>query len=138
MRDGAGEAHYSSQESKLAGQRSREHSDALLIVSHLVASCRRGDCSEIHPKAVQILRSNDFVSDFLRLLSNQDQSLWESLSDQDRAVTIVEAVAWAASMSNRTKRLGRLGNAVVPQVAEFIGRQIMEAVSYSFMPLDNP
>ena len=27
-------------------------------------------------------------------------------------------------MSDRTKRLGRLGNAVVPQVAEWIGRRI--------------
>ena len=29
-------------------------------------------------------------------------------------------------MSNRTKRLSRLGNAVVPQVAEYIGRIINE------------
>ena len=32
-------------------------------------------------------------------------------------------------MKDRTKRLGRLGNAVVPQCAEFVGRRIMEAVS---------
>ena len=30
------------------------------------------------------------------------------------------------AMNHRTKRLGRLGNAVVPQVAEWIGRQIRE------------
>jgi site-specific DNA-cytosine methylase len=30
------------------------------------------------------------------------------------------------AMSNRTKRLSRLGNAVVPQCAESIGRRIME------------
>ena len=29
-------------------------------------------------------------------------------------------------MSNRTKRLGRLGNAVVPQIAEWIGKRILE------------
>lgn len=29
-------------------------------------------------------------------------------------------------MSNRTKRLSRLGNAVVPQIAEYIGRRILE------------
>jgi len=29
------------------------------------------------------------------------------------------------AMSNRTKRLSRLGNAVVPQVAEYIGRMLM-------------
>jgi DNA (cytosine-5)-methyltransferase 1 len=29
------------------------------------------------------------------------------------------------TMSNRTKRLGRLGNAVVPDCAEWIGRQIL-------------
>ena len=28
-------------------------------------------------------------------------------------------------MSDRTKRLSRLGNAVVPQVAEWIGRQLL-------------
>lgn len=31
-------------------------------------------------------------------------------------------------MSNRTKRLKALGNAVVPQVAEFVGRRIMESL----------
>lgn len=30
------------------------------------------------------------------------------------------------AMSNRTKRLGRLGNAVVPDCAEWIGRKILE------------
>ena len=30
------------------------------------------------------------------------------------------------AMSNRTKRLGRLGNAVVPQIAEWMGRRILE------------
>jgi DNA (cytosine-5)-methyltransferase 1 len=30
------------------------------------------------------------------------------------------------AMSNRTKRLGRLGNAVVPQIAEWIGHRIIE------------
>ena len=30
-------------------------------------------------------------------------------------------------MSNRTRRLSRLGNAVVPQVAEWIGVRIMQA-----------
>jgi site-specific DNA-cytosine methylase len=30
-------------------------------------------------------------------------------------------------MSNRTKRLSRLGNAVVPEIAEWIGRRILEA-----------
>lgn len=29
-------------------------------------------------------------------------------------------------MSNRTKRLGRLGNAVVPQISEWIGHRIIE------------
>ncbi len=29
-------------------------------------------------------------------------------------------------MSDRTKRLSRLGNAVVPQVAEWIGRRILD------------
>lgn len=29
-------------------------------------------------------------------------------------------------MSNRGKRLSRLGNAVVPQIAEWIGRKILE------------
>lgn len=29
-------------------------------------------------------------------------------------------------MSNRTKRLSRLGNAVVPQIAEYIGRILLE------------
>lgn len=28
-------------------------------------------------------------------------------------------------MSNRTKRLGRLGNAVVPQIAEWLGERIV-------------
>lgn len=31
------------------------------------------------------------------------------------------------AMSNRTKRLGRLGNAVVPQIAEWIGLKILES-----------
>ena len=31
-----------------------------------------------------------------------------------------------AAMSNRTKRLGRLGNSVVPQIAEWIGGRILE------------
>ena len=30
------------------------------------------------------------------------------------------------AMSNRTKRLGRLGNAVVPQIAEWLGNRILE------------
>jgi len=29
-------------------------------------------------------------------------------------------------MSNRTKRLGRLGNSVVPEIAEWTGRRILE------------
>lgn len=29
-------------------------------------------------------------------------------------------------MNNRTKRLGRLGNAVVPEIAEWIGTKILE------------
>lgn len=29
-------------------------------------------------------------------------------------------------MSNRTKRLSRLGNAVVPQCSEWIGRRLLE------------
>jgi hypothetical protein len=29
------------------------------------------------------------------------------------------------AMSNRTKRLGRLGNAVVPDIAEWFGRRIV-------------
>jgi hypothetical protein len=31
-------------------------------------------------------------------------------------------------MSNRTKRLSRLGNAVYPDCAEYIGRRILEAI----------
>jgi site-specific DNA-cytosine methylase len=31
------------------------------------------------------------------------------------------------AMSDRTKRLSRLGNAVVPQIAEWIGRRIIAA-----------
>jgi site-specific DNA-cytosine methylase len=30
------------------------------------------------------------------------------------------------AMSNRTKRLGRLGNAVVPDCAQWIGEKILE------------
>jgi len=29
-------------------------------------------------------------------------------------------------MTNRTKRLGRLGNAVVPQIAEWLGLRILD------------
>ena len=35
-------------------------------------------------------------------------------------------------MSNRTKRLKALGNAVVPQCAYYIGRRIMQIENHSF------
>ena len=45
----------------------------------------------------------------------------DGLTEWDRQADQMEK-----AMSNRTKRLGRLGNAVVPQIAEWVGRRITE------------
>ena len=45
----------------------------------------------------------------------------------ERISVLTEAIAWAAAMSHRTKRLSRLGNSVVPQCAQYVAERIIAA-----------
>ena len=56
-----------------------------------------------------------------RLSNGHEETYW-GRTDQSRIRRVDYGV------SNRVDRLRGLGNAVVPQVAEFIGRQIVEAI----------
>ena len=126
MRNDRQTAGYPSQGSGLEEQRSSEPSNIMHKLSCLIASCSRGDSSQIHAEALQILRSPEFESNCLQQLPGEDQEAWRSLPPIHQRDCLVESIAWAASMSDRTKRLGRLGNAVVPQCAEWLGRRIIE------------
>jgi len=107
LRNHNGAANPSPQGPQLEEQRSAEYPDLMQQLSHLIASCRRGDCSTLRAEAMQVLRSGELQEKCLRLLPDEDQKIWKSFADEDRATTIVEAIAWAASMIDRTKRLKR-------------------------------
>lgn len=116
----------SPQGSGLEKQRVIQPADIVRQLSHLIASCERRDRSESERAALSILRSPDIEAVCLQYLSDADQALWDSTSRDDKTALLIEAGTAARAMSSRTKRLKVLGNAVVPDCAEWIGRQILQ------------
>ena len=108
------------QGSELEERQSVEHSDIVQQLSYLVASCERRDSAESHRAALQILQSPDSTKVCLQYLSDADTEGWRGLSRDDKAKILIIAATAARPMSRRTKRLSRLGNAVVWQCAYFI------------------
>ena len=121
------EADASSQGQRLEKQRPEQYPDAMQLVSHLAASCERGDFGEGTRAAMQILSASDVEAYCLQYMSDTDKAEWSRLSIDDKISLLMEAGIASRALSSRTKRLKGLGNAVVPQVAEWVGRLIVDA-----------
>jgi site-specific DNA-cytosine methylase len=127
MRDGSEAVDATPQGSQLAEQRTAEHSDPLFYLSHLLASCEGRNRAESYRAAMQILSAPDAQALCLQHLSDTDKAEWATLSRDDKAETLIEAAIAVHLLMDRTKRLKALGNAVVPQCAQWIGERIMTA-----------
>ena len=130
-----------SQGQGLDEQRSIEYSDALQFLSYILASCGGGDHAEDREAALYGLWKSlvQVKSEAMQYAPNQVEAIWESITDAQAdwiIVAVVHGCFWseppevprvASGVPRRVDRLKQLGNAVVPQVVEVIGRAIMEA-----------
>jgi DNA-cytosine methyltransferase len=110
--------------------------DALQFVSYLATPQSVGHSDEEGVTEVTALRENILSSKLVQHSSDTAEKVWESLADQEADWFILATClgrTWDSypvgrvgnKIPDRTHRLKALGNAVVPQIPELIGKAIM-------------
>jgi hypothetical protein len=118
-----------------------KYSDAVQFLSHVLTSCYGGDYAENSETAMHGLWQAvvSVKSAALQYAPNTITPIWESLTDAQAEwiiVAVVHGCFWsdppetprvANGVPGRVDRLKQLGNSVVPQIPEILGRHILEA-----------
>jgi len=116
-----------SQGQELEEQRHGELANALLVLSHIIASCSGGDHS-IYPEAVVFcLREAIVPKRTLRDPSYTLKKAWRPTSSHQVGEWIARACRFYLGR-NQVNRLRCLGNAVVPQVAALAWKTLSERI----------
>jgi DNA (cytosine-5)-methyltransferase 1 len=125
--------------SQLEEQQPIEFDDAVQFVSHDIASQTGRSCTETTAYAMQGLRQALVSIGAMQHSSHAPAEVWKSLSDTEAHWTIVAAssgIWWSEwpdvkrtrrNVKNQVDRLRGLGNALLPQIPELIGKALMEA-----------
>jgi hypothetical protein len=121
----------------LEKQRPIEFDDAVQFLSYVIASCSGRDSDEEREVALQALRENIVSAGNVQHAPNEAQAVWQSIDDttadwfimatclgRDWATCPIGRVA--TSCPSRVDRLKGLGNSLIPQIPELIGRAILE------------
>ncbi|MCE5190267.1 MAG: hypothetical protein LLG08_00550 [Actinomycetia bacterium] len=126
----------SSQRWELEQQPSVQLDDAVQFLSYVLASCSGRHHQEERKAAVLRLRETILQTWTLLYPPYAPEETWESLSEDEKDWSIVAALRgqwhseWpgvprvATGVKGRVDRLKGLGNAIVPQIAELIFRQL--------------
>jgi hypothetical protein len=123
-------------------QLARELADALPNLSHTLALGRGQDALAAASCFLQRMREACTALGVVRNPQHTTQEAWQSLSDEEAERAFLAACGradwrsgeWlgvprvAVGVKNRVDRLRALGNAVVPQIPEIIGRAIMQSI----------
>ncbi len=121
---------------ELGKQRSIEFDDAVQFLSHIITSCSGRDNAKGGEKVLLALRENILSSGFMQHASDKIETVWQSLTDAEadwfilatclgRDWTSIPIGRVAKNVPRRVDRLRSLGNAVIPQIPEIIGRAIL-------------
>ncbi len=127
-----------SQGRELQQQYRLQFNDAVRFVSHVLASQTGRHADKERENAMLCMRKAIVSAWALSYPPNEIQEIWESLSDKNQNWAIISACLgpwhseWpdigrlATGIPKRVDRLRGLGNAIVPQIAELLFRQIKE------------
>ena len=115
---------------ELAQQRPFEHSDALRVLSHIVAPLARGHHAEAREAAMQALRETELPGWLLQHLPDEDKAAWDALVWPERVGLLLEIAGSEPALArispevarrdlSRAQRLRLTGNGVVPLQAAY-------------------